>query len=169
MIPVFLIIEILIMSTIVNEFSSFDLLDVVNAQNIMQRGDGQGMGMGSGHDMNMMNMRGIVNEICHMGEGMPPHYCEPNYHVMISVKGLKIVGVDPVGDSNLLVRLVNINQSSNATSQDFVIVGSGEDLAGSTVVESGWKGKASAALKLDGSGSIYNVEKISLHIFPVTH
>jgi hypothetical protein len=138
----------------------------------MDGGDSAGMG-GGGHGM-MMNVPGMVQQMCHMGKDMPPHYCEPNYNVMSSVKGLKIVDVNPINDNELQVFITNMNSMSNVTTtmgqQNIVVVGGGGDLAGSTVLDiSGSSSqKITTQLKLIGSGSIYNLEKISLHIFPLT-
>ena len=139
-------------------------------------GDGSsGMG-GGGHGMMMMNVPGFVQQMCHMGKDMPPLYCEPNYKVMSSVKGLKISNVNPINDNELQVVINSINSVSNATTttttpgqQNIVVVGGGGDLAGSTVLDiSGGSQKITTELKLIGSGSIYNLEHIHLHLFPLT-
>jgi hypothetical protein len=146
-------------------------------------GMGGGMGAGSsgmgggGHGMMMMmNVPGMVQQMCHMGKDMPPLYCEPNYKVMSSVKGLKISNVNPINDNELQVVINSINSVSNATTttttpgqQNIVVVGGGGDLAGSTVLDiSGGSQKITTELKLIGSGSIYNLEHIHLHLFPLT-
>jgi len=135
---------------------------------------GMGGGGGAGHGMMMMNVPGMVQQMCHMGKDMPPHYCEPNYNVMSSVKGLKIVDVNPINDNELQVFITNMNSMSNATTtmgqQNIVVVGGGGDLTGSTVLDIGGSSsqKITTQLKLIGSESIYNLEKISLHLFPLT-
>ena len=122
----------------------------------------------------MMNVPGSVQQICHMGKDMPPSYCEPNYKVMSSVKGLKISGVNPINDNELQVVIENINSISNTTTtmgqQNIVVVGGGGDLAGSTVLDiSGVDSqKIATELKLIGSGSIYNLEMMHLHLLPLT-
>ena len=132
-----------------------------------------GMG-GGGHGMMMMNVPGFVQQMCHMGKDMPPLYCEPNYKVMSSVKGLKISNVNPINDNELQVVINSINSVSNATTtttgqQNIVVVGGGGDLAGSTVLDiTGGSQKITTELKLIGSGSIYNLEHIHLHLFPLT-
>jgi hypothetical protein len=108
-----------------------------------------------------------------MGKDMPPLYCEPNYKVMSSVKGLKISNVNPINDNELQVVIENMNSMSNATTatgqQNIVVVGGGGDLAGSTVLDiTGGSQKITTELKLIGSGSIYNLEHIHLHLFPLT-
>ena len=137
-------------------------------------GGGQGMSMGmsgmgeGGHGM-MMNVPGIVKQMCHVGTDMLPHYCEPNYAVMSSVKGLKISNVNPISDNELQVVINNMNAVSNATDQqNIVVVGGGGDLAGSTVLDIAGLQKITTELKLIGSGSIYSLGKIHLHLFPLT-
>ncbi|HEX6294359.1 MAG TPA: hypothetical protein VFZ46_04340 [Nitrososphaeraceae archaeon] len=135
---------------------------------------GMGMGGGAGHGMMMMNIPGFVQQICHIGKDMPPSYCEPNYKVMSSVKGLKISGVNPINDNELQVVIENINSISNTTTtmgqQNIVVAGGGGDLAGSTVLDiaGGSSQKITTELKLIGSGSIYNLERIYLHLLPLT-
>ena len=139
----------------------------------MNGGGSSGMGgEGGGHGMMMMNVPGFVQQICHTGNDMPPHYCEPNYNVMNSVKGLKISNVNPINDKELQVVISNINSVSNATTttgqQNIVVVGGGGDLAGSTVIDISGSQKITTELKLIGFGSIYNLEKVHLHLFPLT-
>ncbi len=140
----------------------------------MNGGGSSGMGgEGGGHGMMMMmNVPGFVQQICHTGNDMPPHYCEPNYNVMSSVKGLKISNVNPINDKELQVVISNINSVSNATTttgqQNIVVVGGGGDLAGSTVIDISGSQKITTELKLIGFGSIYNLEKVHLHLFPLT-
>ena len=122
--------------------------------------------------MMMMNVPGFVQQICNIGKDMPPHYCEPNYNVMSSVKGFKISNVNPINDNELQVVISNMNSVSNATTttgqQNIVVVGGGGDLAGSTVIDISGSQKITTELKLIGYGSIYNLEKIHLHLFPLT-
>ena len=140
-------------------------------------GGSSGMGGGgAGHGMMMMmtNVPGFVQQICHTGKDMPPSYCEPNYQVMSSVKGLKISSVNPINDNELQVVIENINSMSNTTTtmgqQNIVVAGGGGDLAGSTVLDiaGGGSQKITTELKLIGSGSIYNLERIYLHLLPLT-
>ena len=140
-------------------------------------GGSSGMGGGgAGHGMMMMmtNVPGFVQQICHTGKDMPPSYCEPNYQVMSSVKGLKISSVNPINDNELQVVIENINSMSNTTTtmgqQNIVVAGGGDDLAGSTVLDiaGGGSQKITTELKLIGSGSIYNLERIYLHLLPLT-
>ena len=140
----------------------------------MGGGGSSGMSGGGDHMMNMMMMMdvpGAVHQMCHMGKDMPPTYCEPSYIVMSSVKGLKISNVNPINDNELEVVIENMNRLSNATTMDqqtIVVVGGGGDLAGSTVLDIGGSQKTTTHLKLIGSGSIYNIEKIHVHLLPLT-
>ncbi|MGH9980232.1 MAG: hypothetical protein ACRD6U_01615, partial [Nitrososphaeraceae archaeon] len=134
-----------------------------------------GMGGGAGHGMMMMtNVPGSVQQICNMGKDTPPSYCEPTYHVMSSVKGFKISSVNPINDTELQVIIENINSMSNATTTmgqpNIVVIGGGGDLAGSTVLDISGSGsqKITTQLKLIGSGSIYNLESMHLHLLPLT-
>jgi hypothetical protein len=54
--------------------------------------------------------------------------------------------------------------------QNIVVAGGGGDLAGSTVLDiaGGGSQKITTELKLIGSGSIYNLERIYLHLLPLT-
>jgi hypothetical protein len=190
-----------VFSTMLFTFDKSFPIEYANAQMNMEGGQGGGHGMngggssgmggeGGGHGMNgggpsgmggeggghgmmmMMNVPGFVQQICHTGNDMPPHYCEPNYNVMSSVKGLKISNVNPINDKELQVVISNINSVSNATTttgqQNIVVVGGGGDLAGSTVIDISGSQKITTELKLIGSGSIYNLEKVHLHLFPLT-
>ena len=73
----------------------------------------------------------MVQQMCNMEKDMPPHYCEPNYMVMSSVKGVKIVDVNPINDNELQVFITNMHSMSNATTttgqQNIVVVG-GEEI-----------------------------------------
>ena len=124
---------------------------------------------GSGHGS---KIPGMVQQVCHSGNGMVPHYCEPTYKVMSSVKGLKILDVDPISDNQLQVVVSYFNNISNtlANNPNIVVVGGGGDLAGSTIisVEPSSNQKITAELNLVGGGSIYNIEKIHVHLFLLT-
>ena len=135
----------------------------------MEHGGGQGMsGMGGMGD-NTGNTPGMIKEMCHMGEDMPPHYCEPAYHVMSSVKGIRINDVFPVNDKELELEIQNMNRDANVTNLDIVIVGGGGgSLAGASVIQGGWNNSTQGYLKLDGSGSIYDLNSVHIHLFPLT-
>jgi hypothetical protein len=123
-----------------------------------------GMGGGGGG-----NMPGSLNQMCHMGNDMPPHYCEPAYHVMSSAQAIKVSAVSPLNNNSLTVTLQQLNAISNGTtSQKVVLVGGGGSLAGATVVDPGWKTKTQVHLKLNGVGSIYDLSDVHIHIFPYT-
>jgi hypothetical protein len=141
----------------------------------MDGGGSSGMGGGgAGHGMMMMNVPGAVQQICDTSKDMLPSYCEPNYKVMSSVKGFKISSVNPINDNELQVVIENINSITNATTtmgqQNIVVAGGGGDLAGSTVLDisGGGSQKITTQLKLIGSGSIYNLEKVTLNLLPLT-
>jgi hypothetical protein len=173
-----------VFSTMLFTFDKSFPIEYANAQMNMEGGQDGGHSMngggssgmggeGGGHGMMMMmNVPGFVQQKCNIGKDMPPHYCEPNYSVMSSVKGLKISNVNPINDNELQVVISNINSVSNATTttgqQNIVVVGDGGDLAGSTVIDISVSQKITTELKLIGSGSIYNLEKIHLHLFPLT-
>jgi hypothetical protein len=136
---------------------------------MMEHG-GQGQGM-SGMDGMMSGMMehgapGGINEMCHMGDDMPPHYCEPSYHVMSSVKGVKITDVAVVNDTAIVLTLRELNPMSNNTVDDIVIVGGGGDLAGSTLLNGNWKESATATINLVGTGSVYSTDRLMIHLFP---
>ena len=130
-------------------------------------GGGQGMsGMSSGMEHNTGDLPGMIKEMCHMGEDMPPHYCEPSYQVMSSVKGVKVSDVAMVNDTSLIVTVSELNPISNTTVGDIVIVGGGGGLAGSTLLEGNWKQNTTSTLNLVGTGSLYSTNKLTVHLFP---
>ena len=63
--------------------------------------------------MMMMNVPDFVQQICHTSKDMSPSYCEPNYKVISSDKGLKISNVNPINDNELQVVIDNMNSISN--------------------------------------------------------
>ncbi len=127
-------------------------------------GDGGGHGMG----MHKMEMPGSVMPMCKEKGSMPPHYCEPAYKVMSSARGIQISDVAPAGDQAVMVTLVELNAMNPGVNQDLVVVGGTGDLAGATLVKGGWKQKTTVHLELTGTGSIYNAEKMPVHLFPLT-
>jgi hypothetical protein len=143
-------------------------LTIDGAEGMEHGGQGQGM---SGMDGMMSGMMehgapGGINEMCHMGDDMPPHYCEPSYHVMSSVKGVKITDVAVVNDTAIVLTLRELNPMSNNTVDDIVIVGGGGDLAGSTLLNGNWKESATATINLVGTGSVYSTDRLMIHLFP---
>lgn len=95
---------------------------------------------------------------------MPPHYWVSTNHLMSSVKGIQISGLDIVNDKELLVKIRS--NSSNPVDQNLTLVGGGGDLAGSASVREGWKDNSQVNLKLHGAGSLFNLHGIHLHLFP---
>ena len=136
--------------------------------NMTGMGGGQMGQMGNMMMEGMDNSPGAVREMCHMGQSMPPHYCEPSYHVMTSIQGVRVSSVSPVGSQEIAVTLRELNSLSNGTTQKMVLVGGGGDLAGATLVNSGWKNNTTASLKFVGTGSIYNLTGLHIHLFPYT-
>ncbi len=95
---------------------------------------------------------------------MPPQYSTSTYHMMSSVKGIQISGIDIVNDKELLVKIKS--NSPNPVNQNLTLVGGGGGLAGSTLAKAGWKDNNTLNLKLQGTGSLYNLMGIHLHLFP---
>ncbi len=114
-----------------------------------------GMEHGTGH------IPGMTNEMCSMGEDMPPHYCEPSYQVMSSVKGVKISDVAILNDTSVMATVSQLNPISNNTVEDIVVVGGGGDLAGSTILEGNWKQNTTSTLNFEGTGSLYSTDKLT--------
>jgi hypothetical protein len=123
--------------------------------NMTGMGGGQMGGMGGGQ---MGGMGGMD-----MGQ-MPPHYSKSTYHLMSSVKGIQISGLDIVNEKELSVNITN--NSTNPVNQNLTLVGGGGDLAGSALVKGGWKDNSKVNLKLLGNGSLFSLEGIHLHLFP---
>jgi plastocyanin len=129
-------------------------------------GGGQGMSGMSGMEHDSMDTPGMVKEMCHMVEDMPPHYCEPSYQVMSSVKGVKVSDVAIINDTSLIVTVSELSPMFNSTVEDIVIVGGGGGLAGSTLLEGNWEQNATSTLNLVGTGSVYSTNKLTVHLFP---
>jgi hypothetical protein len=109
---------------------------------------------------------GTISEMCNMGDDMPPHYCEPSYNVMSSVKGIKVDDVSILNDTSLMVTVSELDPISNNTVHDIVIVGGGGDLAGAALLKGNWNQNTTSVLDLVGTGSLYSAAKVSVHIFP---
>jgi hypothetical protein len=116
----------------------------------------KGMEMGQGQQMKGMEMGQMMM--------MPPQYSTSTYHMMSSVNGIQISGIDIVNDKELLVKIKS--NSPNPVNQNLTLVGGGGDLAGSTLAKAGWKDSNTLNLKLQGTGSLYNLMGIHLHLFP---
>jgi len=128
-------------------------------------GGGQGMSGMSGMEHDSIDTPGMVKEMCNMGEDTPPHYCEPSYQVMSSVKGVKVSDVAIINDTSLIVTVSELSPMFNSTVGDIVIVGGGGGLAGSTLLEGNWKQNATSTLNLVGTGSVYSTDKLTVHLF----
>ena len=113
--------------------------------------------MQTGQQMKGMDMEQMMKT-------MPPHYSKSTYHLMSSVNGIQISGIDIVNDKELSVKIKS--NSSNTVNQNLTLVGGGGDLAGSASVKAGWNDNTKVNVKLQGSGSLYNLEGIHLHLFP---
>jgi hypothetical protein len=142
-------------------------------------GGGGGSGMSGGMDMGsggggggmQHSLLGMVQEMCHpSGEGgdMPPHYCEPHYVTMSSVKGIRISAVEPMSDNAVMVTLNEIGSMTNGTTQRIVVVGGGGDLAGASLVDAGWNDSTTVHIEFNGNGTIYNQRSMHFHLFPLT-
>jgi hypothetical protein len=129
-------------------------------------GQGQGMSGMAGGGMMGQAAPGSLNQMCHMGDDMPPHYCEPTYNVMSSVKGVKITDVALINDTSVVVTVRELNPMSNNTVGDMVIVGGGGDLVGSTLLDGNWEESATATINFDGTGSVYSTDRLMIHLFP---
>lgn len=129
---------------------------------------GGGMGQQQGMDQGMMgNLPGMVVQHCGVAD-RPPHYCEPVYNVVSSVKGVRISAVTPVNDKEVMIMLVQINQMGGDVTDRIVGGGGSRDLAGATTVEGGLSDSTTFHLRFVGNGSIYEQQSLRLHIFPYT-
>jgi hypothetical protein len=124
-------------------------------------GGGKGKGMGGMHAM----APGAVMEKCKGHQGMPPHYCVPHFHVMSSVPGTTIARVEPMGEKSLMVTL---KAYPGVQTPRMVVVGGGGNLAGGATLAAGWKDGTVLHLDLAGSGTIYELPGMHLHLFPLT-
>lgn len=80
--------------------------------------------MKPGQQMGGMDMGEMMN--------MPPHYWKSTYHLMSSVKGIEISGIDTISDKELLVKIRS--NSSGPVNQNLTLVGGAGDLAGSASI-----------------------------------
>lgn len=139
-------------------------------------GDDAGMGhdgghggkAGGGHGGKHGGHPGMVEQVCHDGGSMPPHYCAPSFKVMSSVPGLQIVDVGTANDRTLWVKLSDLNAQGTPFPRNVVIVGGGGGLAGATLVAGGWQQQTTVQLALDGNDTVYGARGMHLHAFPVT-
>jgi hypothetical protein len=168
-----------IAATITGAVVSFGNTNLATAQmsggHMMDSGSMGGMMEGSGGQtgagsMMTQNYPGSIHEQCGGSMGnMPPHYCEPIYKTMSSVKGIRVSAVEPMGDKSLMVTLQQISSMADATTERVIVVGGSGDLAGGVVVDAGWDGTTTVDLNLTGTGSIYDHHGgLSIHLFPYT-
>jgi hypothetical protein len=129
---------------------------------------GKGGHGGKGGGMHGHALPGAVEQKCHGMGDMPPHYCEPSYKVMSSVRGVQVSAVAPAGDQTVMVTLQELNAMTPGVGQGLVMVGGTGDLAGAVVVQPGWKQTMTAQLTLIGDGSIYSQGTMHIHLFPLT-
>jgi hypothetical protein len=127
-----------------------------------------GMGGGGHGGMHGKTMPGVVQQKCHPVGDQPPHYCEPAYVVMTSVKGIRVSNVAPLGDTEVLVTIRELNPLSPGVAQKlFVFAGTGT-LAGGTLVAGGWQKSTDVRVSMEGQDSIYNHGSMHVNVFPVT-
>jgi len=148
------------------------IVSTLTSTSVAQMGSSMGGSMGGSMDMggsmghNMGSMPGVVQQMCHDQGNMPPHYCEPSYMVMSSVRGITISAVDAVSDKEVVLTVKQIGSGAGQMSQKMVLVGGTGDLAGSTLIDEGWERSKVVNLKLDGAGTIYDHGEMHLHLFP---
>jgi len=128
---------------------------------------GKGKKKGPGHGGHA-GQPGQVLQMCHDKGGKPPHYCEPHYKVVSSVRGVRITDVSPMGDTAVMVTLQAAGGSSHTINQRLVIVGGSGDLAGATPVAGNWSGETVVHMNLQGNGTLYDQKSMHLHLFPLT-
>jgi hypothetical protein len=124
--------------------------------------------MSTGSMTGMQHMPGMVQDMCHDAGDMAPQYCEPMYHVMTSVKEVKVSNVEPTGDRSVMVTLRETYAMSDGVTKRVVVVGGSGDLAGAVLVDAGWKGTNTVQLNLEGSGSVFDHQGMYVHVFPYT-
>jgi hypothetical protein len=141
---------------------------------VAQMGGMGGMGgmgdMGGSHMMgdSVHNVPGSIHQMCQQAGMMPPHYCEPSYSVMSSVKGLRISNVDIQNDNTAVATIIQIGTAAGQMNQKIVVVGGSGHLAGATIVSEGWSGTTTVTIPFEGIGTLYDFGSLSLHIFPLT-
>jgi hypothetical protein len=58
------------------------------------------------------------------------------------------------------------SNSSEPVDQNLTLVGGAGDLAGSASISGGWNDNSEVNLKLQGSGSLFELHGLHLHLFP---
>ena len=109
---------------------------------------------------------GSVHQICHMKGDMPPHYCEPYYKAMSSVKGVKISNVEPLSDKQIRVTLLELSADKSGINSPISVNAGAGPLSGTAMVSGGWSDRTTVDLTLEGSSTIYAHKSMHVHIFP---
>lgn len=122
--------------------------------------------MGAGMQ-GMQYMPGMVHDMCQWGGDMS-QYCEPMYHVMTSVREVKVGDVEPTGEKSVMVTLRETYAMSEGVTKRVVVVGGSGDLAGAVIVDAGWKGTNTVQLNLEGNGTVFDHQSMHVHVFPYT-
>ena len=83
--------------------------------------------------------------------------------------GIKVGKVTTISNNSVQVQLKHYGNESSIIDENIMVVGGGDDLAGSIVIHFGWKNVTVALLTFEGMGSIYSTPSISIHVYPVTN
>lgn len=129
---------------------------------------GKGGGMKQGMMMGHKSGGGHEKSGCPGQDGMPPHYCAPDYKISSAVPGVALGTVAPAGDRAVMVTLKELNVMTPGIKQNLVLVAGGKDLAGAAVVKGGWKGNTDVHLNLTGTGSLHEGHHLYVKVFPIT-
>jgi hypothetical protein len=132
---------------------------------------GMDQSMGGSHMMGGVgghNIPGSIHQMCQQAGMMPPHYCEPSYSVMSSVKGLRINNVDIQDDNTAVATIIQIGTAAGPMNQKIVVVGGSGHLAGATIVNGGWSGTTTVTIPFEGFGTLYDFGSLNLHIYPLS-
>src|SRR5207342_612848 len=112
---------------------------------------------------------GSIKQICSNMDDMQPHYCEPSYSVMSSIMGINVNKITPLDENTLQVEITNLGNSSSIMDKEIIVIGGGRDLSGGGIIDSGGKNSTVKHLALEGSGTIYPIPSMSIHLFPLTN
>lgn len=154
----------LISSSSMAQMASHDMGSMGSSGGSMMGGSTGGSMMGG----SVGSYPGVVRQMCMPQGNMPPHYCEPSYMVMSSVRGLNISTVNAVSDNEVMITVKQIGSSAGTVSQKLVVVGGSGNLAGATVIDGDWTKSTMVHLKFDGLGTIYDQGEMHIHLFPYT-
>ncbi len=163
----------LISSSSMAQMASHDMGSMGSSGGSMMSSSTGGSMMGGSTGGSMMggsvgSYPGSVQQMCMPQGNMPPHYCEPSYMVMSSVRGLNISTVNAVSDNEVMITVKQIGSSAGTVSQKLVVVGGSGNLAGATVIDGDWTKSTMVHLKFDGLGTIYDQGEMHIHLFPYT-